>query len=514
MERTRQRNLSLESLEPRLPLAGGLVTAALVDGDLVVRGDTARNEISIRPVLDDDYVAIPGALALYGMNGTKVNHPGRDRAYVEDFQGDIIISMPHGGYKVFVREYAGLDQRVAIPGNLIMLLGGKRDAPESRLRFDGADVAGNVFVKTYRGINFLSFNYTEIAGNVTAHTGRGRDQLSTLHSHVAGDFNVQGALGKGPVPKKATHADRTQLLHSTVDGNMSVKGVPGSNNVASLYDVEVAGMFKYSGGPTRDRVNLLWSDLGDVHVATRGNRDQLTLEQTSVDKVFANLGAGSDLVEFKDSSVVNARIWTARGADVVGALGATVANDFQVNTGHGNDTVFLGTDAAPVPRSPVWAHIDYWNTQAATGLVAGAARIVTGAGNDWVGVQRSQFARDTQIATGSGRDRVLLDDSTWDGSLRLESGSGFDAIDWLECQVAGQAVVLAGGGDDRLSATRNNVAGDLSIFMGAGRDRLSAESNSVTGETALDGGSEFDLLEKSDNDFGNPALIVGFEEVT
>ena len=47
MRGTRQRHLRLESLEPRLPLAG-LVTAALVDDDLIVTGDASYSILRFR----------------------------------------------------------------------------------------------------------------------------------------------------------------------------------------------------------------------------------------------------------------------------------------------------------------------------------------------------------------------------------------------------------------------------------------------------------------------------------
>ncbi len=497
MDEARHRHLSLESLEPRLQLASGVVSAVLVDGDMVVKGDAARNSIEIRPVLDP-YGHYAGTLELTGENGTSVNYRGRTRALFEDFQGDIRISMPRGGYQIRIAQTIGnTGPPIVLPGDVKLYLGGERDGLENHVTFLGADVAGDVFVKTYRGDNYVDFEFSEFAGNVNVHTGRGRDTVMFYGSEVTGNVNVIGVLDKGPVPKKITHKDKIDFLSGEVGGDVKIKAIPGSHTRNRIISTPVGGDFTFIGGPGRDEIRVSEPVGGQVRVNTGRGADELAFYEATMDSVFANLGAGNDTVEITRSTVEqDATISMARGKDNIKVDDLTVGGHFQLNTGPSRDVVRLGTGSAD------------------KGITAGSASIVTGAGHDWLGLKKGQFAGDSLIQTGAGNDRISIVDTQWDGEYRLESGTGDDVIDWLDNRVTGNvAIMMANRGNDRVTANGNTVSGDLAIYLGAGRDSLFAESNTMAGITVWNGGTGFDTIDESDNTFRDLPLIDFFEDV-
>ncbi len=512
MRGTKKRVLRLESLEPRLQLAG-LITAAVVDGDLVITGDAEFNEVRILPALDNGS-AIPGTYEVVGKNETSINTDGQTSVVLEGMDNDFIIEMPEGGYDLRVGNESGPTQRTLIPGDFRAHTGLHESDEQNRFRLEGTDVGGDVFVKTEPGgqSNSLTLSYSTVAGSVNVETGRNLDFVSLFRSDVTGDFNVTGMLGAGPVPKTITHSDRIDLYFGNVGGNVSIKGIPGSGITAKVDWSQITGSYTVEAGPGYDRVKLRRSEFGEVTVNTGARRDWLTLDDSTVDKLYANLGGGTNLAELFDSTVnTSAAILTAGGHDVVGAQALNVGEKFRLNTGGGRDIVFIGSNPSWVPASPIWWQPNDWNL-AGSGLTAGSVSIITGGGNDWFELQKSQITLDAQLFTGGGNDRVRLGNSQFGGSVRLLTGAGSDLINLLGCEVAGHTVVNAGGGNDKLRASSNDLSGNLVLHMGSGRDLLVARFNKVVGRAGLFGSSGLDTLAQQKNSFGD-LQVAGFEKI-
>lgn len=202
----------------------------------------------------------------------------------------------------------------------------------------------------------------------------------------------------------------------------------------------------------------------------------------STRSLFANLGAGNDLIRFDTTAGVvpsfqnvTLNLGTTKGADndnvMVWAL--NTRGSITVDTGIGNDWVFM-------------SNVDSWGTQ---------LKINTGAGADTVTIKNDSHLRGSvDIQTYSAlseidNDVVYFDTNTVvDGSVNVRTGGGVDQFLVTDPNVSqifwggltAGSISLDMGADTDLVSTRGvSTVGNFQVFTGSGADSVLINSRSI-----------------------------------
>lgn len=247
------RSLDYQGLESRNLLAGD-VMAFLSGGQLVIQGDAAANQVTVRGLEG-------GGVEVEGTNGTRINGgakftvrranmmpagltahlgAGNDTLLVENFRtsGSMLIFGDRGAdaiglYRVQVRhdvlidggagnDFVAVDEST-ISRNLFVISGGGSDTlgiDKSRVNRDTTIITGGghdrltvrdsahrgpVFMATGAGNDFVAVEGTRISANARLRTGLGDDEVFTSTSQFVKRLNAHGNGGN----------DRLQVALST-----------------------------------------------------------------------------------------------------------------------------------------------------------------------------------------------------------------------------------------------------------------------------------------------------------
>lgn len=207
------------------------------------------------------------------------------------------------------------------------------------------------------------------------------------------------------------------------------------------------------------------------------------VDRALTDDLYVNLGTGNNYLKVLDGNggVVAdfVELLTAGGADTVSIDRLRVLDDLSIDTGEGNDTVFLN--------------------QVSTS-----------------GTTTSYFATGITVHTGGGADTVRLFNSTTaeDISVILDpsesTGLGYDDYLYMNNVRAAETFNLQGrGGRDTIDLNNSTAGGELNVNLGTGNDYVRM-FNCDAGSTRLFGGDGVDTFQYFSNAFG-PLTTTGFE---
>jgi hypothetical protein len=198
--------LAMESLEPRLPLAGNIV-ANLVGDTLYLSGDRLDNDAIIH--FHD------GQIGIQGLENTTINGALSFSLDLEAPSLNLVLNGNSGNDDLLIYFYTSTTAY-----DVVMRGGDGHDHLQAR--------------STYGGILY---------GNIVLDGGRGDDALE-IHGEIAGNANILGGAGEDVVLcLSQIHGD---LLISTGDQNDRVIIPTGS----------VGGQFTLDGGKGRDTITL------------------------------------------------------------------------------------------------------------------------------------------------------------------------------------------------------------------------------------------------------------------
>ncbi|MGE3821022.1 MAG: hypothetical protein AB7I30_16540, partial [Isosphaeraceae bacterium] len=222
--RSRKRRIEVENLERRELLSGN-VTASVVDGDLVITGDSASNWIQVRQVSEKKF-------KITGIS-TTINGRSSQTFTVAD---DIRMNMKGG------------DDTVDVRGS------GSSAAP-------GAS------------------RYLKIFGDLDINTGSGHDTVIVKDVLVTDDVVIETGRGRDSVLLQTTYADDDVTVKKSNEDS-------GDFNVVSLYDVWTDR--NQNGGGTltidllsgADNVSLYGVFAEEMQIRTRGGDDTLSMVLT------------------------------------------------------------------------------------------------------------------------------------------------------------------------------------------------------------------------------------------
>lgn len=223
----------------------------------------------------------------------------------------------------------------------------------------------------------------------------------------------------------------TATLGSAPTGGIGNRLTIGGTNPA--YASRVAGALSIVGGGQRDFVEVLTTAVGGAVVAALGN--------------------GENYLGMLDASSASLAYTGGTGVDGVSSPRLRVRNGVSIVTGAGADSVFVGAGGgglASVGRSVVIDTGSGDDFASVAGDVNGAVTVITGQGNDQVGVYSTSVGLDAVINTGSGND----------------------AVDIVGLQARFNLVVSLGAGNDRVLLADITTTLAVCLYGGPGTNEL------------------------------------------
>ncbi len=122
-------------------------------------------------------------------------------------------------------------------------------------------------------------------------------------------------------------------------------------------------------------------------------------------------------------------------------------------------------------------------------------RVITGSGDDTVGVFGALVQRDANFNLGSDNDLLGFSDVQMSGKLRVQGGSGDDMLGLAHCvSVMGTSSVNMGSGDD-VALVQGFFLKTLNVSMGAGTDAVRVNRMDYVGKVRFSlGGGDDDVV--------------------
>ncbi len=407
--RPRPATLGIESLEPRLPLAGD-VTVAFNNGTLTITGDAQGNQI---------WVAQRGDKTVVSPSPWEMNGATRLRF-------GAAVGMPRvqfGGVHTVVVALQG--------GNDVLVMGGP---PSDPLNFRA------LTVNLGGGNNSLSVQGMTVNQNLTVRAGDGIDSVRLDQVNVVGETSIQTGNGESQV----------DLSESSMSGFAEMIGGRNNDRI-QVYELNALSLLVRTG-EGNDHVRTPYSAFAiGLDIATGPGDDRVTLENIQGTGAFiVNTGDGNDFVF--------ARGWSPG------------AQSLAVNLGNGqNEAQFIYFTLDGPMTVTGGAGQDLIETRILD--VQGHLAIDAGDGNNHVRMSVTS-ARSGQITTGQGVDRVSIYASgRYTNELRLRTGGGADSV-FISGTEAGTIDVDLGAGDDSVLLAGDLFHRRTRFDGGLGRDTV------------------------------------------
>jgi hypothetical protein len=234
LRRNRTTQLRIEALESRAMMAGN-VTAAVVGGNLLIRGDNQFNDIAITAGPN------PGDFLITGNNGTTVN--GSSAPITESgVTRNVMIAFKKAGCTLKIGD--SQDQTLSIPGQLAIGAG----SGNNTIDLENLQIGGNLNVGLGNGQNTLTVDsVTARAALIGA--GSGGDTVTISNTTVTKEFLVGTGNGSDTVTITGPGADAVMARSLSV-----LTG--GGSDVVNLADVDIRRGLLVNLGRGDDTLNL------------------------------------------------------------------------------------------------------------------------------------------------------------------------------------------------------------------------------------------------------------------
>ena len=383
------RKLAGERLEDRWVLAGN-VTAAVVGGELRIRGDNADNQILIQ----DDAVNF----IVTGV-GTMINSgPGPALIPRASVTGDIDIEMRRGADSVDIAlneapahnvevDTAQGNDFVFVHNGSINKLEIETGDDNDGVRIASVSILGKTEVETGKGNDDVQADNVTFTGDVEVETGDGDDNVLFRSGETSGDViealaDLEIETGKGN--------DDVNLINTNIVGNLEIETGKDVDRVG-IGTALLAGLFTPFPAAEAGPVTVD----GDTEVETGDGNDEVrvldsTLGDGAEDETEFETGDGEDFLEIVGS----------------GAVPMTINGKLEIELGDGNDRGRIsGTN------------------------LNGDLEFEAGKGNDQVGLRFNIVMGDVDIELGKGDDTLKFFTNLVSGDFRADGGPGTDTVD-------------------------------------------------------------------------------------
>jgi hypothetical protein len=524
-----RRGLRVEQLEDRAMLAAN-ITASISGSTLVIRGDSADNQVTITETSSGVYEV--------SSTDSDVNHKTAMPFVTTRRITAITVDLGKGNDALDVG--AG-DTAFSLQRNLTARLGDGDDTATV-----SGDYGGTVNVDLGKGdsagMNANTFAFTGsdtgIGGSLIVRGNSADDSATIGATSIRAALNLSLGDGENAVAltdvRATTAVIATGKLNDTIGvgnlittANLTVRSGSGDDGITAA-DAEIGVGFIVNSGNGDDTVDFAGS--ARVVSVVTGNDDDtvmVALTEAAV-SVVLNTGSGNDGVTFEGATSVLS-IVTGNGNDTVAATIAAGAraNSVVINTGSQNDTVTFGGDARVVS---ILTGNDSDSVAVADSEIDISLIVNTGSGIDAISVGTTTVHGVATLDAGSGDDNlnettedssaaaagVTLSEFVVDRLLTVRLGTGDDSISTAGGGVVvhGNALLDAGRGDDVADVTNAVVDGLFTALMGSDDDMLDITDSSAA-RVGLNGGAGFDgLITNFDEDDVPPgSYVVLFEAV-
>lgn len=317
------RPLGFEWLSPREMMAGD-VTAAVVNGVLIVNGDDNANEIRI--LQDGANLKVMGLGS--GENKTTVN--GGNSFVAENVRRGVVVNLKDGDDLVLVSNVDGLRQSLENADDLEANVDVPAVAP--------VEIRGPLVIRGGQGNDRVGVNAN--VGRVLIATGAGDDRVLIAGGVAAAlDIVTDGGgenNGGADVVRIANQEVRnvTSILTGKGDDKVRVEGTTkfgyateiatgAGADVVRIGDadsnISTGRLLAIQTGEGDDRVSLKKVDVkGTLSIRTGDGADSVTLDEVRVrDSIFAMLGAGDDTLRISKTTAARAFLFGGLGTDTL-----------------------------------------------------------------------------------------------------------------------------------------------------------------------------------------------------
>lgn len=386
------KQLRFEMLEAKRTLTANL-TVAVVDGDLIVTGDSGDNVFILQGGAGGGQYEFKNFGSPTDTITTSAGTETFDQDhFVSGVTGDIIINLGAGNDKLNIEGTNGVSVLV-MPGDLQIDMGDGDD--QIALGMGNGILSGMTL-----GPNVLPL---DVANDVVIDMGAGSEKVWFTAMSVGGDCRFTNLEGDATI-KFLPASDFVDGIESDIADDFSVITGGGADAV-DLEDINVGDDFSVITGDGADDVNLKDIDVGDdLLVSVGGGDDLLGLQNVNVvGSTLVSLGGDSDSANIGGPNLGFSLTVLGSGTNFINIEGVTTTGYVAVLTASGQDTVILA------------------------GVNTGTALVTTGGGTDEVAVLYSFFDY-LLLDLGSGDDTLFIDGTTVDGFAVLYGGDGVDTL--------------------------------------------------------------------------------------
>lgn len=177
--------------------------------------------------------------------------------------------------------------------------------------------------------------------------------------------------------------------------------------------------------------------------------------------------------------------------------GISLQRSARILTGRGDDSVGIGASTIGRKLKVITYRGD--DTVAMNGTTAHKVFISTHKGNDAVSIDDAQITRTLRGYTGSGDDAFVVRNSTTN-RFRSHLGRGNDDLIVQDSNIAGSLKAKTKSGDDFVSIESNTIGGRNVVKTGSGDDSVQFTGNNViAGKNKVKGGSGIDQIQLEDS---------------
>jgi hypothetical protein len=399
------RRLSFQRLEPRYALAGD-VAVIVADGDLLVRGDSAGNELFID--LESN-----GDISIVTSLGTTINGSSSFPIILPGFTGDINIELLAGDDRVVINQDYISDE--GLPGSVFANLGSGDDdfvmiGPNGGAGLFGPiDVAGSVVVFGRDGNDNFHLSGPQLDGDVLFYGGDGDDDV-----FIEGHWQSDGIVGQMLLDMST--GDDTVLVRSTPMGSLLVRDPIGvtTGSQVRLEGLTVAGEIE------------MFLSIHDDNVEVRGLGDRLSAQEVTI-----HTGNGDDQIEIEDLSIASLLLFTGEGNEGGGFYGVTITDlhasggQVLVDTGGGDNNVLLHLVVAETLS--VWSGVGHDGVIVQDSTFTDAVFFTRDSG-DVIGIHGTDIIADLSVLLSAGDDLLVMSSTTVDGNALFDGGAGADTF--------------------------------------------------------------------------------------
>jgi large repetitive protein len=435
---------AVEFLEQRTLLTGN-VLAAIVQGNLLVVGDSKANQIGIQSTSG-------GGLQISSLDGTtKIN----------------------GSTNPFTTN--------GLKGNVYIFLGLGNDV----LQIGGSGVAQTPSPAVVPIT-------TTIPQNLLVVTGNGNDTVNIENTAIGGSAAIIGGIGTDVF----TVGSPPTGVAVTVGGNLQIDGGYGNSTLA-VFDANVTNNLTLIGNGNNDHIQVGYDEgLGIIgnesdtgHVNVGGNLSITDSGGSSFGFLFSGLGAFATFAECSDpssfglggcfgfvncgnfggifNSFFNCGIGnSSSGGEHVAVADVDVTGNLSISTGSGSDEILVGAAHTPATDSNPLINLVFGPV-----TVGGNLKINAGAGNDTTLLVEVGVTGNTAIDTGAGNDDVgVLDSSSFTGTFSVRAGRGSDSIVLSTDSFSSAVTIYGGKGQDIVGLADSFFQSTVTINGGPGND--------------------------------------------